>query len=86
MASYHQGPILSNGALEFVYDKQTTYPLVDLLGPGIPNIEQFKSLPGPQLRVELALTTAPIVGAGYPAGYIKHQPLNDIKDTSTSQS
>jgi hypothetical protein len=76
VVKYHQGPILTNGALEFVYDKETAYPLLTLWGPGIPTEQQF-SIPGPQLRVELALTNAPIYGAGVPAGSTEFQHLID---------
>lgn len=73
---YHQGPILSNGALEFVYDKETAYPLQTIWGPGVETLQQFNVIPvNPQLRVELALTHAPIYGAGVPAGDTSFQHL-----------
>ena len=80
LASYHQGPILTNGALEFVYDKPVTWPLYTLWGIGIVTKDQFASLQPEQLRSELALTQAPIYGAGVPAGSVEFQALLD--DTS----
>lgn len=76
-AQYHQGPILTNGALEFVYDKPVTWPLYTLWGIGIVTQDQFASLQPEQLRSELALTQAPIYGAGVPAGSIELQSLLD---------
>jgi hypothetical protein len=75
MNAYHQGPILTNGALEFVFDKQTAYPLLTFWSPGIPTIQQFDSLPVPLYRAELAVTQAPIYGAGVPAGGTDFQHL-----------
>jgi hypothetical protein len=72
---YHQGPILTNGALEFVYDKPVAWPLYTMWGPGILTRQQFDILAGPQLRVDLALTKAPIVGAGYPASSTEFEAL-----------
>lgn len=67
MASYHQGAILTNGAMEFVYDKPVAWPLYTMWGNGILVKFQLNSLQPPQLRNNLALTVAPIVGAGVPA-------------------
>lgn len=77
LSSYHQGPVLTNGALEFIYNKPVTWPLYTLWGIGIRTIDQFNTLASPQLRSELAVTTAPIVGPGYPAGAIALQQLID---------
>lgn len=68
--AYRQGAILTNGALEFVYLKPVAWPIFTMWGPGILNRNQVNVLQGPQLRNDLALTVAPIVGAGVPAGYI----------------
>lgn len=73
--AYHQGPILTNGALEFVYDKQVAWPIYTEWGIGIRTQNQFASLQPAQLRSELSLTVAPIVGAGVPAGSIEFQRL-----------
>jgi hypothetical protein len=75
LAAYHQGPILTNGALEFVYDKPVAWPVYTLWGIGIPTENQFASLQPEQLRSELALTQAPIYGAGVPAGYVEFMKL-----------
>lgn len=81
---YHQGPILTNGALEFVYDKETAYPLQTIWGPGIETIQQFNVIPvNQQLRVELALTNAPIYGAGVPAGGTSFQHLIEDSDSAS---
>ncbi len=75
LASYHQGPVLTNGALEFVYDKPVTYPLYTLWGNGIQTIDQFAALQPKQEPSSLALTPATLVGAGVPAGSIELQAL-----------
>lgn len=75
LQAYHQGPILTNGALEFVYDKPVAWPLYTLWGIGIRTEEQFATLQPAQLRSELALTTAPIYGPGVPAGYVAFMKL-----------
>ena len=79
LAQYRQGPILSNGALEFIYQKPVTWPLINFpTAIGIPTLQQFSIFPGaPQLLYNLALTTAPIYGAGVPAGQIELQGLED---------
>ena len=77
MASYHQGPILTNGALEFVYEKPVTWPIYTLWGDGIRTMQQFNVVQRPQLYVELSLTEAPIYGAGVPAGGVEFQGLID---------
>jgi len=75
MASYHQGPILTNGALEFIYEKPVCWPLYTYWGRGLRNIEQWHTLQQPQLRTVHAVTVQPIYGPGVPAGYIQHQGL-----------
>jgi hypothetical protein len=75
MASYHKGPILTNGVLEFVYEKPVTWPLYTFLGGGVATNQQFNPYQGPQLDYDLALTTAPIYGAGVPASQIDYQNL-----------
>jgi hypothetical protein len=72
---YRQGPILTNGALEFVYQKPVAWPLYTLWGIGILVREQLNVLQAPQLRADLALTKAPIVGAGYPASSTEFEAL-----------
>ena len=77
LSSYHQGPVLTNGALEFVYNMPVAYPLYTMWGPGIVVQNQFNAVQPEQLRSELALTKAPIYGAGVPAGYVALQKLID---------
>ncbi len=75
MATYHQGPVLTNGALEFVYDKPVAWPLLGWTGGGVLTISQFNPYQGPQLDYDLALTRAPIYGAGVPASPLDFQNL-----------
>lgn len=75
VASYHKGPILTNGALEFVYEKPVAWPLYGYLGGGVATFQQVNPFQGPQLDYQLALTTAPIYGAGVPASQIELQQL-----------
>ena len=75
MAAYKKGPILTNGALEFIYQKPVTWPLFTFLGGGVATISQFNPFQGPQLAYNLALTNAPIYGAGVPAAPISFDNL-----------
>lgn len=75
LASYKKGPILTNGALEFIYQKPVTWPLYTMLGGGVATNQQFNPYQGPQVPYELALTVAPIYGAGVPASSIDLQNL-----------
>lgn len=76
LQSYHKGPILTNGALEYIYEKPVAWPLYTLWGIGIRTLDQFSIFPSkPQFRAELALTNAPIYGPGVPAGSIQLQGL-----------
>lgn len=75
VAVYRKGWILTNGALEYVYRKTTLYPLICFNGPGVFVQQQLSVIPTPQSRAELALTIAPIVGAGVPASSIDFQSL-----------
>lgn len=75
LASYHQGPVLTNGALEFLYNKPVNWPLYTLWGSGIVVNNQLNVTQPEQLRSELALTVAPIYGPGVPAGYVALQKL-----------
>lgn len=74
-AAYHKGPILTNGALEFVYNKPVAWPLYTFLGGGVATNSQFNPYQGSQLDYQLALTTAPIYGAGVPASPLDFQQL-----------
>jgi hypothetical protein len=76
-ATYHRGPILTNGALEFVYEKPVLWPLFTMWGDGIRTLSQINSVQAPQLDYNLALTTAPVYGAGVPAGSTNFQGLED---------
>lgn len=75
LATYHQGPVLTNGALEFVYDKPVTWPLFGYLGGGVATNNQFSVFQGPQKHYDLALTVAPVYGAGVPASGVDFQNL-----------
>jgi hypothetical protein len=77
LASYVKGPILTNGALEFIYRKPVAWPLFKLTGPGIQTLQQFNVVQSPQLFGVLALTVAPVYGPGTPAGSITFQGLVD---------
>lgn len=74
LASYREGPILTNGALEFIYEKPVAYPLINFpVSIGLVNEEQFNVLPSaPQVFVDLALTEATFQGAGVVAGTFDH--------------
>lgn len=75
-AAYHKGPILTNGALEFVYDRPLlSWPMYTLLGGGVAVLGQFNPYQGPQSEYNLSLTVAPIYGAGVPASPIELQNL-----------
>ena len=75
LAHYVKGKILTGGAEVYGYEKPVTWPLYTLWGIGVRTLRQFNVLQPPQLYSELALTTAPIVGAGVPAGSIDFQGL-----------
>lgn len=75
MASYKQGPVLTNGALEFIYQKPVAWPLFGFLGGGVATFQQFNPFAGSQIPYNLALTEAPIYGAGVPASQIDFQDL-----------
>ena len=77
LAAYWQQPLPDPGALAFVYRKPVSWPLFTMWGDGILNRLQFNCLQSPQLRNVLALTVAPIVGPGYPAGQWDQQGLED---------
>lgn len=83
LAAYHQGPQLTNGALEFVYDKPVTYPLQTMWGPGIETISQFSILQTPQVEVNLALMDRST--SGTLAGSIAFQALLE-EDNANAQS
>lgn len=76
---YRQGPIYTNGALEFVFERLTTWPLQPpiIRGPGIFTLEHIHPYQPAQAHVLLAVPTSPIVGAGVPAGSIELQGLTD---------
>jgi hypothetical protein len=76
MAAYHKGPILTNGALEFIYEKPVAWPLYTYLGGGVATFKQFSPFPGAQVPYnDLHLTVDPIYGAGVPASQIDFQNL-----------
>ena len=81
--TYHHGPIYTNGAQEMVFNKVWAYPVVVMKGAG-QVAGQFRSMQPPQLRTLLALTPATYVGAGQPAGSIRHQPLIDTGEDSNA--
>ena len=74
-ATYHQGPILTNGALEFVYNKPVAYPLQTLWGRGVQILRQLNVVQPEQMRVNPVVTVAPIYGAGQPATQLQFQRL-----------
>jgi hypothetical protein len=75
LASYHKGPILTNGALEFIYNKPVAWPLFGWTGGGVLTFFQFNPFQGPQLEYDLSLTKAPIYGAGVPTSPLDFQNL-----------
>lgn len=75
-----KGPILTNGALEFIYQKPYAYPLITLLGGGVATFGQMNVYQNHQLQADLALTVAPVVGAGYPAQSLESQDLISASD------
>lgn len=80
LARYNKGRILTGGAEVYGYEKPVTWPLYTLWGIGVRTLQQFNVLQSPQLFSDLALTTAPIVGAGVPAGSIEYQGLIEEGD------
>lgn len=82
LARYFQGPILTNGALEFVYEKPVTYPLYTLWGIGIQTLDQFNVVQPEQLRSTPAVTQQPIYGPGVPASSIALMRL--LEETGAS--
>lgn len=83
LGRYHQGPILTNGALEFIFDKQFAYPLITYWGYGIRQREQFNVVQPPQLRAVFANTVAPIYGPGVPNGQIEFMRL--LEETGANE-
>lgn len=80
LARYHQGPILTNGALEFVYEKPVTYPLITLKGPGQLIAKPFRIV-APQLgHYDLQTTDVSLQGAGVIAGGVEFQSLTEPGD------
>ena len=84
LAMYQRRPLPSAGAPEFVYLKPVTWPLFTLWGNGILTVEQLNILQPNQLRAALALTKAPIYGAGVPAGAIELEPLQESMNAQMS--
>lgn len=80
-ASYHQQPMPTPGASEFVFDKLYAYPLQYIGGGGVLSMSQFASLQPAQLTAQLAVPMSPIWGAGVPSGSTQLEPLLQM-DTS----
>jgi hypothetical protein len=80
LAQYVQGKVLTGGAELYGYQKPVTWPLYTLWGIGVRTLNQFNIVQPAQLFTRLALTNAPIVGAGVPSGSIEFQGLIDEGD------